>query len=122
MNIIFDDQLDTISDRYTVLELDTFKMLPMHELKTAYCVIETIPITELNTIEQFSNLHRELMENYRKRNWNFCFQALEHLQGRWNGEIDSFYSEMFKRIKHLESMQLSDNWTGYIDKHTISAE
>lgn len=122
MNIIFDDQLDTVSDRYTVLELDTFDLMPMNETKTAYCVIETIPITEINAIDRFSKLHQELMDNYRKRNWNFCFQALEHLQGRWNGEIDSFYKEMFVRIKRLETEQLSDSWTGHITKHTVAAE
>jgi hypothetical protein len=57
-----------------------------------------------------------LIENYHKRNWNFCFQAIEHLQGKWNGQVDSFYDILLARVQSLSQQQLDDQWDGVIDR------
>ena len=52
MNIIFNDQIDTIPDSYTVLELDTFKKED-GTTTIAYCVVEKIPLVEFDKVDAY---------------------------------------------------------------------
>ena len=121
MNIVLGEKsvndllIDDVNQRYVVLELDTFR-LSDHEPVKSYCVVDSIPMTEIPLQQQWSELHQKLMENYRKKNWNFCLQALEHLQGRWNGHLDSFYMIMRQRIESLSQQELSPDWDGAIER------
>jgi len=56
------------------------------------------------------------MAEYRKRNWRYCEDVIEHLTGKWGGEVDTFYSELFQRIQNLKQMSLAEDWTGRVDK------
>jgi hypothetical protein len=110
MNILYDvKDLYSIQDRYTVLELDTFA-LPQGELTTAYALIEHVNLTDMFGLESWIDLHQKLLDNYKKQNWNFCLQALAHLQGRWDGELDSFYQHLNDRIMSMKDQEL-ENWT-----------
>jgi hypothetical protein len=51
-----------------------------------------------------------LIKNYRAANWKFCEDALEHLQGRWNGEVDSFYSMLSQRIQKQKQVKRPAQW------------
>lgn len=116
MNIIFGEAFGTIPDKYTVLELDQFRLPPDAKVVTAYCVIENVPLEEFPTLEAYKKLHNECVSNYRKRQWNYCLQALEKLQGRWNCEVDSFYHELQQRINNLKDQELSNDWDGILDR------
>lgn len=121
MNIIIDaEQIESYREKYTVLELDTIKILPENRQVTAYCVVETIPLEELPQVESKRNLHQSLMTNYRKRDWNFCEQAIEHLIGAWNHELDSFYTDILGRIAKYKEQDPGDSWDGTIEKHTTN--
>lgn len=117
MKVIFGkSQAEAISDRMTVLELDTFFQPGLTEPVTAYAVLDNtvIPLQEIPVLENFVELHNNLMAEYRKQNWNYVEQAIEHLQGRWKGELDSFYEEMLSRVKHLREIKLSNDWNGIV--------
>lgn len=117
MKVIFGkDAAESISDRMTLLELDTFFQPGLVEPITAYAVVDnqSISLQEIPTLENFKNLHNNLMVEYRKKNWNYCEQAIEHLQGRWKGELDSFYNDMLQRIDRLKETKLTDDWNGII--------
>jgi hypothetical protein len=117
MNIIFGTEMaKQAQDRYTVLELDVFNLVPTNEVVTAYCVVETIPIEEMPTIESLKELHSNLMAEYRKRNWSYCEDAIAHLTGKWQGELDSFYTELSQRIQTFKQQDLPEDWTGRLDK------
>ena len=117
MNIIFGSELtEQIQTRYTILELDTFNLLPNAQVKTAYCLIQFIPIEEMIEIQSLKDLHSNLMAEYRKRNWRYCEDVIEHLTGKWGGEVDTFYSELFQRIQNLKQADLPQDWTGHVDK------
>jgi hypothetical protein len=103
-------------ERYTVLELDTFNLLPTDEVVTAYCVVETIPIEEMPAIESLKESHSNLMAEYRKRNWRYCEDAIAHLTGKWHSELNSFYTALYQRIQTLKLEDLPDDWTGRVDK------
>lgn len=117
MNIIIDpEQIEELSKKFTVLELDTFKLPQQDKTLTAYCVVENIPIMEIPQIDRKKNLHENLMINYRKKDWNYCEQALEHLIGSWNKELDSFYEEIASRIAKYKEQDPGDAWNGIIEK------
>jgi hypothetical protein len=117
MNIILGrENVEQAQEKYTVLELDTLIINGSADPVTAYCLIEQVPIDQIAGIDQFRNLHNNLMKNYRLRNWKFCEDAIEHLRGQWGGELDSFYTEMSKRIVDLKKSVLSNDWNGTINK------
>jgi hypothetical protein len=99
MNIVIGkENIENIGDKYVVLELDILKMSPDDTLVTAYCLVERIGIDEIAIVDRYRSLHERMIKNYRIKNWNHCTSALEHLKGRWGGELDSFYDEISQRI------------------------
>lgn len=117
MNVVLGyENVKDIDQKYVVLELDTIKISQDHDPVTAYCVIEHLPLTEIVSLDQFRGLHENLLKNYRKRNWKYCEDAIEHLLGKWNGEVDSFYHELKTRIDGLRDQLLDDSWNGVIDR------
>lgn len=119
MHIIIDqNQVEELKKKYTVLELDTFYVKSTGKNLTAWCVIENVPLLEIHQLESKSKLHANLMTEYRKRNWNYCIQAIEHLLGSWQGEIDSFYLDLSQRIAKYIEQDPGESWDGIIEKHT----
>ena len=122
MYIIFGDQTAAVAaDKYTVLELDRMRLEPLGPVLDTYCVIETVPLDELAHLENYRNLHAKLMENYRRKDWNFCEQALEHLRGRWNGDVDSFYDEISHRITKYQLQDPGEDWDGVYEKSLMDS-
>jgi hypothetical protein len=115
MNIIFGSPEPELLEKYTVLELDTFKM-PDDQLHTSYCVIEKIPLEEFAAAEALKKVHADLIHYYGLREWNYCLQAIEGLTGKWNGELDTFYSHLAERIKQYQILPPPDSWDGTIIK------
>ena len=115
MKVIYGKQTaEVLAKRTTVLELDTFFQVGLTEPITAYAVLEAtnIPLQEIPVMDKTIDLHNTMMLEYKKRNWDYCEQALDHLRGRWGGEIDSFYSIFWDRIQELKEEELPDSWTG----------
>ena len=112
MHIILGDQITKeLEDKYIVLELDNFQIASQDQTISAYCVVENVPLEELPQADRFRDLHSEMIKNYRLGNWKFCEDALEHLQGRWNGEVDSFYQDLLTRIvSHKKDTNSLTDW------------
>lgn len=120
MYIIFGtEQAQTLRENYTVLELDTFRFLPTNQEQTAYAVIENIPLTDMPMVAGQKDMHSKLMENYRRRDWNYCEQAIEGLTGAWNNELDSFYAELQNRINNYKENDPGEHWDYAIEKTII---
>jgi hypothetical protein len=117
MNIIIEpEKLPELKSKYTRLELDTVRVLPENKTFTAYCVIENIPIPDLPRVGNLKELHANLIVEYRKKNWNYCTQALEHLMGFWGGEADSFYQDLNQRIAKYIEQDPGESFDGIIEK------
>ena len=117
MNIVLgEENIRDIRERYIVLELDQFQIPGRDAPITAYCVAENLPVNELLQLDRWQDLHSNLIKNYRLKNWNYCLQALDHLQGRWDGQVDSFYQSLRQRIQDLQTQDLDETWTGVIDR------
>ena len=114
--ILGDDQLEQLEGKYTLLEVDQVRFDPNDEAVQAYCVLDNIPVDELPKLDEFTALHKKLMENYCKQDWNFCEQALEHLQGRWGGQVDTFYVEIAQRIAKYKQNNPGEDWDPALQK------
>ena len=116
MNIIFGDTVKQISDTHTVLELDTFKLMPSEQLVTSYCVIDNLPLAEFPRLETNKHIHQQLIKQYRQQNWEFCRSALHSLTGCWNGELDTFYQHLTHRIDECANDPPGKEWDGIMVK------
>ncbi len=115
MNIIIGkDKLNELDGRYVILELDIMRVgSDQHQ---AYALVDSLELSELQYLDRYRTLHNKMMENYRRRNWDFVDQALGHLRGRWRGALDSFYDEMGQRVTVLRNQDLPDTWDGIVDR------
>ena len=117
MNIILGEEtVQPLRERYTVLSLDTFLIKGQDQPIRSYCVIETMPLAEIKQAEQWQDLHENLMINYGRQNWNFCEQAIEHLQGKWNRELDSFYQDLLVRVRARQDHGVDPAWSPVIQR------
>ena len=117
MYIIFgDEQAQEVGKKYTVLELDTIRFTPSGTTATAYAVVENIPIEDLPKLSFQQDLHKNLMENYRKKDWSFCDQAIENLVGAFGNELDTFYVELQNRINNYKDNDPGKNWNYMLDR------
>jgi hypothetical protein len=112
--ILGEENIKEIDQKYTVLELDTLRI--SGEPVTAYCLIEELSLDEMFTLDQFRTLHENLIKNYKKRNWKFCEDAIEHLKGKWRGDLDTFYDSIDNRVKQYQQQEPSADWDGIIHK------
>lgn len=115
MNIIFGkERAEPLMTNFTVLELDTIRMGSQEIV--AYCVVDTVPITHMPRLESMKALHANLLLEYRKKNWNYCVQAMEHLMSFWNQDLDSFYQTLLDRVRQYSDKDPGPEWTGVIDR------
>jgi hypothetical protein len=112
MNIIFGESIKDIPDRFTVLELDTFNFVNEGRQSTAYCVVEKIPLADFDKLEAYQKVHADLIANYRQREWTYCEHAIEGLMGKWNGELDSFYTDLLLRVQSYRQNPPANDWDG----------
>ena len=124
MHIIFGNDVaeQLLEDnKYIVLELDTVRIRPDADPMTAFCVIESIPLTELQQTPAYVNRHGDLMKDYQQRRWSQCLHTIDLLRGHFNGEMDSFYDVLGQRIQQYQHQEPDADWDGVLDvwKRTI---
>ena len=116
MNIMFASESDVavLKTKYTILELDTLRFPDSNMTQTAWCVISTDNVTlqDLPVMGQYQELHNNMMRNYKLKNWKYCEDAIEHLLGRWKGDLDSFYNEIANRLTTLKEQDPGPEWDG----------
>jgi hypothetical protein len=118
MNIILGQAAaEQSQEKYIVLELDTLKFVKTGQTLPAFCIIDRLNIDDIVHLEQWRELHTNLIKNYRSKNWEFCEQAIEHLTGHWQGELDSFYKDVGNRVQQLKTQDLEENWDWAVIKH-----
>ena len=121
MNIIFGDAVNQVTDTHTVLELDTFKLMPSERLITSYCVIDNLPLAEFPRLDANKKIHQQLIEQYQLRNWEFCRSAVHSLTGCWNGEMDTFYQHLSERVDEYIVNPPGDEWSPILIKSSMPA-
>lgn len=113
MNIILENEVTKdIQDKYMLVELDTFQYED-GKIQRSYGIVskDEITLQDFQNVGMYVELHENFIKNYRKKNWKFCEDALDHLRGKFRGEFDSFYQIMTDRISQLKDIDLPDTWT-----------
>ena len=113
MHIIFGDAVKEITEGLTILELDTLRTLEGVD-KTYYCVVEQIPLAEFPLLEAHKKIHADVLKYYKQREWTYCEHAIDGLMGKWNGEVDSFYSNLLSRVLEYKETPPDDSWDGAV--------
>lgn len=101
MNIILGrERAEELREKFTVLELETFDHTDGMQIP-AYCVIpaEKIPLTELPMLERWIKIHDAMIAEFKKGNRSYCEQAIEHLRGKFGGELDTFYDHVLDQLQ-----------------------
>ena len=119
MNIIFGDSIESIPDRYTVLELDTFRSPSGTKTLTAYCLVETPGLDEFANLDAYKKIHADLILYYKQRHWDYCESVIESLMGRWGGELDTFYVNLLSRVLEFKQNEPPEDWDGILIKADI---
>lgn len=104
MQIIFSRQAaEELQDRYTILELETFDV--QGQKLEAFCVVPTekIGLQEMQFLDNYKKLHAELINHLKQKNYKVCEDLIEHLMGKFGGELDSFYTIILERCKSTET-------------------
>jgi hypothetical protein len=107
-----EEDIKPVADRYLVLELDTFRIKGTEV--PSWCVVDAgdIGLADMTELAHSKEQHENLIKNYKKGNLNFVKQMLEHLQGKFGGNLDSFYTEIFVRLQQPKQ----DPWDPVIEK------
>lgn len=116
MYIVFDDAVTELGNKFMLLELDTFRDPRNGTAKTAWCVVENIPLEEMCIADNLRQAHQELMRCYREQRWDQCENAILGLMGRWNSELDSFYEIMAQRVQDLRGQTLPQDWDSAVPR------
>lgn len=113
MHILFgSEQVDQVRQEgnYTFLELDSIQPTPDAQPQTAWCILADVPLPEINQLQAKVKMHHDMLQFYRTQQWSECQQLLELLIGSWNGEVDSFYQEITKRIALYQKNPPGEDW------------
>ena len=103
MKIIFCRENATkLRERYTVLDLETVEK-EGHQLEVFVIIPgDKIGLTDLPQLDSWVKLHNDFLNGYHTQQWDYCRQCIEHLMGKFGGEVDTFYEEILKRIDAQE--------------------
>lgn len=101
MDIIFSRQAaDDLSERYTVLELETHQI--DDKIFETFCVVpgDQIPIEEVVKLDHWKKLHNEFVQANKDKNAKLCHDLRTYLKGKWGGELDEFYDIVCGRFDY----------------------
>jgi hypothetical protein len=104
MQLIFcKDNAEQLREKYTVLELETVEKDGV--TLEVFCVIpaDKLGIPDLPQLDQWTKLHNEFLKGYHDKQYNYCRQCIDHLRGKFGGEVDTFYDEILRRIDLAEA-------------------
>jgi hypothetical protein len=119
MNIIFDSNLaNQLSDKYTVLELDTVMQPKLTEPVTLWAIVEINNVIDLSAIDFFKQMHSELIKAYKSNRWEDAIRLASGLVGQFGGELDEFYKRVIDFSE--ESDKLNRTWDGIL--HTTPSD
>jgi hypothetical protein len=105
VDIIFGrENAEKLREKYTVLDLEKLTVKNDNgqtvEMEV-FCLIsaDKISIGDLPQLEQWTQLHNDFLNGYHTQQYNYCRQCIEHLMGKFGGEVDSFYTIILERIE-----------------------
>ena len=115
MNIIFgaeNAEMVMKDNKYIVLELDTVRPEAHRDPVVAYAIVNTISLGEMGQMPAYIDWHKDLINDYKTKKWDECLQTIQMLYGHFNGELDSFYDIIGRRIQYYKENDPGKEWQG----------
>ena len=102
MNIIWEQPTDEMFNKYIILELEPNTI--DGAILDTWCVVEAdkISMVELTMIDHWKKLHNEFVQANKDGDAKLCIDLMEHLLGKFGGELDTFYQEVCNRFHHQQ--------------------
>lgn len=99
--IIGRENAEKLRSKYTVLDLETIES--DGKAVDVFCLIpaEKIRFEDLPKLPAWIDDHNKFLMSYFNEDYETCSAMVGELQGRFGGEVDSFYQEILKRINNL---------------------
>jgi hypothetical protein len=117
MQLIFgEERANTLREKYIVLELDMVKFNPIEVTSTVYCVLEKLPETNLDVLNDMLLMHHTMITYYRNRQWSEATVQLDQLTGYWGEDVDTFYNDLRSRIAKYQETDPGEDWSPAIEK------
>jgi hypothetical protein len=111
MQIIFEENLvETLRQRYILLELDTIIQPAMTKPITLHALIENIDFLQLEKFEQQVQEHQQMVKEYKGSNWLKSQEMAHDLKGSWHGELDEFYQLVIDTADQM--LKTNSIWDG----------
>jgi hypothetical protein len=104
MDIIFGrENAERLREKYTVLDLETVERDGVS--LEVFCLIpaDKIGLTDLPQLDNWTKLHNDFLNGYHTQQYDYCRQCIDHLMGKFGGEVDTFYEEILSRINKAEN-------------------
>ena len=104
MQIVWDPEVvKKLKRSHTVLELETIEQQD-GKMITAYCLVppDKIGSEGFALLDNYKELHEGFVRAYNNKNYTLCEEIAPHIQGKFGGELDSFYEEILNRITNIE--------------------
>jgi len=101
MQIVWDPEVvEKLKRSHTVLELETIEQQD-GKMITAYCLVppDKIGLEGFALLDNYKELHKGFVRAYNNKNYTLCEEIAPHIQGKFGGELDSFYEVILGRIK-----------------------
>jgi len=101
MEIIFGrENAEELRKKYTVLDLEELTLEDGRQLEV-FCLIplEKLKLEDIPKLPEWTKLHDDMLTGYKKGEYEYVEQCIEHLTGLFGGEVDSFYEELLRRIE-----------------------
>jgi len=106
MQIIFGrENAEKLREKYTVLDLET---VDKEGVKIeVFCLIpaEKIGLGQIADLDNWVKLHNDFLNGYHTEQYDYCLQCMEHLRGKFGGEVDTFYDEIERRISEKQQTE-----------------
>ena len=100
--IVGRENAEKLRERYTVLDLETVEKDGVS--LEVFCLIpgDKIGLADLPQLASWVKLHHDFLNGYHTKQYNYCRQCLDHLMGKFGGEVDTFYDEILRRINEAD--------------------
>jgi hypothetical protein len=106
MQLIFGrDNAEKLREKYTVLDLEEVEKEGVKI--EVFCLIpaEKIGLGQIAELDNWVKLHNDFLNGYHTEQYDYCIQCLEHLRGKFGGEVDTFYDEIERRITEKQKTE-----------------
>lgn len=106
MQLIFGrENAEKLREKYTVLDLEEVEKEGVKI--EVFCLIpaEKIGLGQIADLDNWVKLHNDFLNGYHTEQYDYCLQCMEHLRGKFGGEVDTFYDEIERRISEKQQTE-----------------